>query len=176
MDGGDMKQKLDLDFAVKCKPYSAPILWLIAGILLFILSIVLYQAQQLKSELAMKSESAGIRTHTTKAKLSPILQHRLKLAHQTRTALNVSWDEMLLSLEKAQAATPDMRLLAVQPNAKKGEVVINGMVHDFAILAEYIAALKNQSTFDDAVLQRQQWDDAPEGETQLNFIIAVGWK
>lgn len=171
-----MKQNLDLDFATQCKPYSGLLVWLVAGGLCFILGIAIYQLQQLKAELAVKSESAGMRFKPSKKILSPSLQQSFKLAHQTQGELNIPWDAMLVSLEKAQAATPEMRLLSIQPNPKKAEITITGVVSDFIILADYIANLKSQPTFTDAVLQRQQWEEAPVDEVQLNFILTVGWK
>jgi len=176
MDGWFMKQSLDLDFAVQCKPYAALWSWLIAACFGLLLIFAIIHVKQLKTELAAKSEAAGIQSKSAKKRLSPSLQHSIRLAHQTQHALNTPWNDMLGALEKAQATTPKMRLLSVQPNPKKAEIIVTGIVDDFDVVADYIAELKRQPIFEDAVLKRQQWEEAAVGDVKLNFILAVGWE
>lgn len=171
-----MKINLDLDFAKQCEHYSRLLIGLIAVGLCFLFIVVLYQAQQLKSELAIDSDSIDKRLKPSSKKISPSLKQTFKLARQTQSALNVPWEEMFLSLENAQKDVPRMRLLSVQPDPKKAEIMIIGVVDDFDVLAKYIDVIKNQPSIADAVLQRQQWEEAPIEEVRLNFILALRWK
>ena len=171
-----MKLNLDLDFATQCKPYSRLLIRLIAVGLCFLFLFVFYQAQQLKADLAFKSDSVDKQLKPGSKKLSPSLKQSFKLAQQTQGELNVPWEEMLLSLENAQKAAPRIRLLSVQPDPKKAEIIITGVVDDFDVLANYINVIKSQPSIADAVLQRQQWEEAPVEEERLHFILALGWK
>ncbi|HSR01525.1 MAG TPA: hypothetical protein VLM20_01925 [Methylophilaceae bacterium] len=171
-----MKLNFDLDFATQCKPYSRFLVLIIAGCLCFLLVVMIYHLQQLKSELNIKSKNSEENFQPSKKKLSPSLQQSFKLAHQTQAELNVPWEAMLISLENAQAAVPQMRLLSIQPDPKKAVIVMTGVVDEFSVLADYIDIIKSQPTITDAVLQRQQWGEAPDNEVRLNFILVLGWK
>jgi hypothetical protein len=171
-----MKQRLDLDFSSKCRPFNPLVLWGIAAALCLLLALILQQSQVMKTAIAAREAADGRLSETTAPRLSEAEIHSLQLAHETQKSLNIPWQPMLAALEKAQAANPEMRLLTVQPNPSKGEININGVVSNFNILAQYIEALKAQPEFGDAILTNQHWNEAPVGQEKLGFTLTVEWK
>jgi len=170
-----MKQDLDLDFARQCKPFSRVWMWLVAAILSLLLIGAVYQWQQMQSTLAAQAALTASYSQST-PKVSSQLNASIQLAHETQYALNIPWDTMLAALEKAQEQTPEMRLLSIQPQPKRLEVMVSGVVSDFSVLAQYIAALKEQAEFSDAVLVSQRWEEAEIGEVSMHFRLAVRWQ
>lgn len=175
MKSNPIKQPLDLDFARKCKPYPLTWMWLLAAVFWLLLGIVVYQWQQVKTDLAAQSALAGVDIKARDATLAPGLKQSIQLAHQTQQALNVPWDDMLAALEKAQVATPDIRVLSIKPQPKSADIQITGVVQDFSVLAQYIASLKAQTEFSDAVLVSQRWEEASIGQVKMHFRLTVKW-
>jgi len=170
-----MKQHLDLNFTKDGKPFSPLLMTLLAGILTFLLAFMIVYYQKLKAEHESKLAFAEKQAASKDVRVSPALKRTISLAHETKNTLNIPWDNMLASLEKAQSAVPNIQLLSIQPKPKKSEVLITGVVDDFAVLADYIKALKAQAIFNDAALLNQRWEEAGVDEVNLNFSLAARW-
>ena len=148
-----------------------------AVFMLLLLAGLLLQHRDILSRTAQLEAQANIgigQTTTRPIKLTEPEQRETKAALDTQRALNLPWNELLTTLEKVQEQTTKVHLISVQPNAAKGEVVINGEARDFGALMEYAQALRTHKTFSDVVLLNQRHVEE-NGRQRLEFALSAEW-
>ncbi len=167
---------LDLNFAQPCRRFNPTLMWVLATLFLAIAGTLLYQQQSLTQQIEAHNASTASPVAKSMAAPSPALIHSIALAHETQHALNLAWLPMLKALEQVQQANPEIKLLSIQPNPSKSEIVITGQTAKFDDLVQYQNSLHTQG-LGEAVLLNQRSDVLDTGaKSTIGFTLAVGWK
>lgn len=178
-----MMPTLDINFAQPCRRFNQQLMLLLAILLTVFLGALLHQQQSLTQQIAAKTYANKL-NNTTKpeATSSPTLLHSIALAHETQHALNLAWLPLLKELEQVQQANPEIKLLSIQPNPSKADIVITGQTAKFDDLVQYQNSLHTNG-LGEAVLVNQRTDvlnnnagDQNTSKQIIGFTIAVGWK
>lgn len=177
-----MMPPLDLNFAQPCRRFNLSLMLMLAIMLAIIAAFLVYQHQSIAQQITAKSNTRSTGSLTTvEVAPSATLLHSIALAHETQHALNRSWMLMLNTLEQVQIANPEVKLLSIQPNPGKSEIIITGQTAKFDDLVQYQNSLHNQVGLGEAVLLNQRTDvletnDARTPKSLIGFTLAVGWK
>jgi hypothetical protein len=177
MDGELVMPTLDLNFAQTCRRFNPTLLWILATLLAVLAGALLYQQQSLTQEIEAKTNTSTA-THIAKSASTPnpALMHSILLAHETQHALNLAWLPMLKALEQVQKANPVIKLLSIQPNPSKSEILITGQTAKFDDLVQYQNSLHTEG-LGEAVLLNQRSELLDAGaKSIIGFTLAVGWK
>jgi hypothetical protein len=97
---------------------------------------------------------------------------RDRLAHALADTLNTPWIEMLAAIETVKQQHPDVYLKVMQPDARKGEIVVSGEVKRLEQLLAFIRSLNEQTLFYN-VLPFSQRQAATGGG--MEFSLKIGW-
>jgi hypothetical protein len=157
----------------------------VIGALFLLIAIVttfLVYQQQLMSKKIERSYSQAINERDTRPqlKVNPDLERQLSVARQTQRSLNVHWEIMLSALEQVQQENPSVKLLSIQPQPEKGQVLIAGEVSEFDALIKYLNKLRQQPSLGDAMLLNHHWEQSINAENavaydKLVFNLSVIW-
>jgi hypothetical protein len=151
-----------------------------------VLSIALFlYSHQLSSEIELLKIDMRQQTETTNKKhLSrTLLQSNAKAsAVENDEALAVSaaikeimlpWSALFKSLESVSSA--DIKLLALEPNAKQRTLHITAVALDADSMMRYVDDLTQLSVLKKVVLQSQESTDI-SGQKAIRFVIGAAWK
>jgi hypothetical protein len=174
--------KLDLDYAVKLKPYPD---WLRLALLLSALVLavsVAWRYQQLQSQWQTQQAAAATNNlQKSSARASnPQLDETINYAWATQQNLNFPWLKMLSALEAVKTQHPNIDLLSVTPNRAKAEILLAGEARNFDDIVQLLNDLKASPAFSDAVLVNQHLIEelapgANKGVLIYTFSLKLGW-
>lgn len=168
---------LDLNFAYPCRRFNPTLMWLLATLLAALAGALLYQQQSLTQKIEAKTNANTV-THVAKSATtpSPVVMHSILLAHETQHALNLAWLPLLKTLEQVQQANPEIKLLSIQPNPSKSEIVITGQTAKFDDLVQYQNGLHTHGLGEAVLLNQRSEVLATGAQSTIGFTLAVGWK
>lgn len=105
--------------------------------------------------------------------LDAALARDLRAAEQVVQRLARPWDELFRTVETA--AHDRVALLAIEPDAQKGELAISGEALDYFAVLTYVARLSEPGQLTDVHLVRHETkEDDPR--RPLSFTIAASWR
>jgi Tfp pilus assembly protein PilN len=127
-----------------------------------------------RAERLLRDERAGSRGRAAVAKtLDPALLKDLGQAEQVLNRLALPWDELFRTVETAK--TDRVALLALEPDAQKGELSISGEAADYESVLAYAARLQQQGRLSAVHLVRHEVkQDDPQHP--VAFILAASWE
>jgi len=102
-----------------------------------------------------------------------VLRPQVEAAAKAIARLGTPWGELYRSLEASVDDT--VSLLAILPNAEKGEVRLNGEAKDFAALRGYLQRLSQSGALTDVRLLGQEVKQS-DAEHPIVFAIVAGWR
>jgi Fimbrial assembly protein (PilN) len=151
------------------------------GALLLLLAIIclgweffhLRQANSLQSEVLQQTN-----TTTSKASArpstggSPEAARSLAVAVATSRQLATPWAGLLQSLESA--ATRDVALLKIEPNALEGQLRITGEARNTAAVLNYVQKVQSTTALAELVLQSHQLANEKPG-SPTRFVLSGTW-
>ena len=150
------------------------------------LSIALFlYCQQLSSETELLQLDLRQRLEATnKPRLNRTLsqinakEHAVK--HDEISGVNAAikeivlpWPALFKSLEAVDSA--DVKLLALEPNAKQRTLHITAVALDTGSMMRYVRELTQQRVLKEVVLQSQETTDI-SGQTVIRFVVGAAWK
>ena len=151
-----------------------------------VLSITLFlYSHQLSSETELMQIGMQQRSEVTnKPHLSrPLLQSNAKAAtvkNDEVIAVNAAikeivlpWPALFKSLESVNSA--DVKLLALEPNAKQRTLHITAVALDSDSMMRYVDELAQQKILKEGILQSQESTDI-NGQKAIRFEIGAAWK
>ena len=98
---------------------------------------------------------------------------RVSAVNRIVMQLNLPWEALRTSL--ANAATPGVALLALEPDARHGGVHLSARARDADAMVRYVARLKRQPSLRAVVLNQHERD--PEENTDgLRFELTLTWE
>ena len=136
------------------------------------------ETELLKIDLRQRSEATN-KPHLNRT-LSQInaKEHAVKL--NEITAVNAAikeivlpWPALFKSLEAVDSA--EVKLLALEPNAKQRTLHITAVALDTDSMMRYVRGLTQQSVLKEVVLQSQETTDI-NGQAAIRFVIGAAWK
>ncbi len=171
-------RRLELDFLRETRPGA----W--AGWVLFAVAIafaadlgVSYVAltreiARKEARLAALGEYRGTE-NIVKAVARPVSAEELAFARETIQRLSMPWDNLFAALESAQ--TEGVALLAIEPDAEAGTVMLTGEAKDYLRALSYVGTLENEKTLKRVHLVRHE--AKREGrERPVAFTISAAWR
>jgi Tfp pilus assembly protein PilN len=101
------------------------------------------------------------------------LRPQVAAAAKAITRLSTPWGALYRSLEGS--VDDSVSLLAISPNAEKGEVRLNGEAKDFAVLRGYLQRLSESGTLTDVRLLGQEVKQN-DAQRPIVFSIVATWR
>ncbi|NQZ53777.1 MAG: hypothetical protein HRT93_05930 [Piscirickettsiaceae bacterium] len=99
----------------------------------------------------------------------------LKVASAVQGKLNFPWQDLLSSLEVVKKSAPKIKLMTIQPNPTKGDVLIGAEAVDLPTMLNFIDLLKEQPVFQDVLLVNQRHLGL-NNKKRLSFTLKMRWK
>lgn len=157
-----------------------PLSWIIlaAGLLMF--SFVVYQVQQINSQLnvlelkskALSQTQSPVSFKRNATKLQQAKLEELKVAASAVEALNLRWEALFNTLENIN--TSQIRLVSLEPNARQHRLRITAESSSADSMLEYVGLLSKQPMLKAVVLQthEQHEDGRP---MPFSFVVEAVW-
>ena len=163
---------LDLDFA-RPRTWSAG--WVLLGLALFAVSDAGLSYRRLGDEAA--AAQARLARHGVRAldvaRGGPPADGALRHADRVARSLLLPWDSLFSTLE--QATDDRVALLALQPDARKGEISISGEAKNYDAVLAFVTRLDSRKTLRDVHLVRHEVrEDDPQHP--MSFGIVASWE
>ena len=159
---------------------TPPLGWLCLALAVVLMVAVLawagyaqHQAQKAQHQYAALEQKMAA-NKLAAAPANPALQQAWLAALQQ---LNLPWQGLFSALETAQ--TPELVLLAIEPDASSGLVRITGLANDFAAVQAYLQRLSEQPALSQVLLQNYKNTGISAGATPgggLRFTAQARWQ
>lgn len=169
--------KLDLDF-MRMRPASPWLRWALFAIALafaadFGISFysVRHRIAQNEENLAELKRGADGAANAALAMRAPSPEE-IRVARDTVQRLAMPWDSLFRALEST--ASDKVALLAIDPEAKSGTVVISGEATDYGAALDYVARLGRSGALDRPHLVRHEIA-RDEAQNPVKFSISANW-
>jgi Tfp pilus assembly protein PilN len=163
---------LDLDLARSRSPRAG---WVLLGLALFAVFDAGLSYRQLSNDAAVAQRqlarhSGRTPTSATRAEKADEALHE---ADRVARSLMRPWDSLFRTLE--QATDERVALLALQPDARKGEISISGEAKDYDAVLAFVTRLDERKTLRDVHLVRHEVrEDDPQHP--MYFSILANWE
>jgi hypothetical protein len=165
-------QELDLDFrrTRSAPPWVGRVLLAVAIAFAADVGVTYYRVRQAVAQKELRLAKAG---HLVGASVptQAISAAELAAARETIERLARPWNNLFGALEGTPAEK--IALLAIQPDAKAGTVVISGEGEDYPAVLAYVAALGRAGTLDRVHLLRHELSE--DDRQRVAFSIAASW-
>ena len=165
-------QELDLDFrrTRSAPPWTGRVLLAVAIAFTIDVGITYYNVRQAVAQKELRLAKAG-RTLAPAEASQGVAPDELAAAREAVQRLSRPWNNLFGALEAT--ASDKVALLAIQPDANAGTVVISGESEDYAAVLAYVAALGGARTLSRVHLVQHE---LRENEKQrVAFSIAASW-
>jgi hypothetical protein len=123
-----------------------------------------------EARLAKLTRSADRNRPASRA--SSATPEEIAAARETYHRLAMPWNELFGALESA--GTDRVTLVAIEPDAKSGTVMISGEARDYPAVLDYVVKLRQSAALSSAYLVKHE---ARQGGTQaaVGFAVAANW-
>jgi hypothetical protein len=151
---------------------------LVAGLSALLLVVWSYQEEGLKiSQQEMlvaniRHASVARQTMASTEKDSEQVSLEVKQANSIILELSLPWKELFDAFESSRHS--DIAVLAIEPDAQKGQVRISGEAKSLDSLPGYIAYLQKISLFKDVALLNHQIQDQ-DPQRPVRFMLQANW-
>lgn len=167
-------QELDLDFrrTRSAPPWTGRVLLAVAIAFTADLGITYYTVRQAVAQTELRLAKAGrpMRGGAAAPSLS-VSPDELAAARETIQRLSRPWNNLFGALEAT--ASDKVALLAIQPDAKAGTVLISGEGENYPAVLAYVAALGHARTLRGVHLVQHGLRE--DDKQRLAFSIAASW-
>ena len=162
-------QRLDLDFAAhgRAHRWAGPLLLAIA---LGVCGDMAWRYVQL--ERSVKSAEAQIARAQPHRQRATASSEEIQAAKETVDRLGLPWARLFAALEGA--ASDQVALLAIEPDAKSGKVLISGDSKDYLAALSYVLNLSRSSALTDVQLVRHEMKKS-DPQHAVSFQISAAW-
>lgn len=159
-----------------------PIVWwqwllLFVAIVFSMMSLLNYRANLNEIAKLNRQIAAAEKRHTSvplkrSQSVDPATARAIKASNQLISRLQLPWESLFHEIETAQSK--DIALLAVQPNAERRTLLLEGEARNAAAALDYIVALEAQPSLADVnlVSHEVRREDA---EKPIRFTITAQW-
>ena len=161
-------QRLDLDFAGhgRAHRWAGPLLLAIA---LGVSGDMAWRYVQL--ERSVKSAEAQVARARSHRASTPVSNEEMVQARETVDRLGLPWAKLFSALEAA--ASDQVALLAIEPDAKSGKVLISGDSKDYLAALTYVLNLSRAEGLSSVQLVRHE---TKQNERSVGFTISASWE
>lgn len=97
---------------------------------------------------------------------------KLQTAKLMQEKLNFPWHELLAAIESVKGQAKNIRLITIQPNPAKNEVLISAEAPNLKAMLAFVSLLEEQAVLENALLINQRKAES----TGLVFTLKMGWK
>lgn len=171
-------RRLELDFQRKPAPMGG------GGVVLLLVALMLggklfadyrqlsAEIEQGEAKLARLERLAGHKASRPSAKTTDSQGAEIKRANEVIDQLALPWDRLFAAVEEATGK--DVALLSIQPDRRKGRVVIGGEAKDAAAMLDYLRRLNEADSLREVALlshQIQQQDP----QKPVRFNLSAKW-
>lgn len=168
---------LDLDF-LRTRPASPWLRWLLLAIALgfaadvgFSYYFVHVRTAQNEEALARTRRAVDGAAHAA-ATLRPPTADEIRIGRETMRSLTTPWDKLFRALESA--ANERVALLAIEPDARSGTVLISGEATNYEATLAYVSALAANATLKRPHLVRHE-EVQNASLKAVRFAISAAW-
>lgn len=174
-----LSMKLNLDYALAPQATQRWVWWLLASAVLAV-GFAGWQYTRLQAERAGLALRLEARTEVKRAPVAaPIssesqtaLKEQVKQANAALLELGRPWPKLFTQLESAAGA--EIALLAIRPDAAKGQVRIVGEARHLGDVLEYVHLLAITGGIADVVLEEHEVVDA-DPQKPVRFALSAHW-
>jgi Tfp pilus assembly protein PilN len=163
-------QALELDFR-RNRPASAWVGPLLLAIAVAFALDVGFSYGSLKNSLHEK-ESRVARAAPSARAAAKVTPEEIALARETVQRLSLPWDGLFSALESA--ASDQVALLAIEPDARSGTVVISGTSKDYLAALTYVLNLSRDEKLGRVQLVRHEVKQN-EPQRPVVFAVSASW-
>jgi hypothetical protein len=162
-------QRLDLDFAVngRAHRWAGPLLLAIA---LGVSGDMAWRYVQL--ERSVKAAETQVARTQPRKHVPAASPEEVKVAKETVDRLGLPWAKLFGALE--EAADDQVALLAIEPDAKSGKVMISGDSKDYLAALSYVLNLRRSTSLSDVQLVRHEVKKN-DPQHAVSFQISAAW-
>ena len=162
-------QRLDLDFAGhgRAHRWAGPLLLAIA---LGVCGDMAWRYVQL--ERSVKSAEAQVARARPHRPSTSVSSEEIVQAKETVERLGLPWAKLFSALESA--ASDQVALLAIEPDAKSGKVLISGDSKDYLAALTYVLNLSKTSGLADVQLVRHEVKKN-DPQHAVSFQVSAAW-
>ncbi|MDT8363936.1 MAG: PilN domain-containing protein [Nitrosomonas sp.] len=173
-------RSLKLRFPYQGQQVSA-IDYLLLGLGVLALVVVFFQLKitmgkvakwEMREAQLLKQQKQRVSPRTVSTRVTQVTQQEVKQAGDIISWLNLPWEPVFDSLE--MAASKDVALLSLQPNAASHAIRISGESKNLQGVIEYVEALEREPVFKNVHLVNYRVrQDHPR--RPVSFLIALTW-
>jgi hypothetical protein len=162
-------QRLDLDFAAhgRAHRWAGPLLLAIA---LGVSGDMAWRYVQL--ERSVKAAETQVARAQPRRPAVSISNEEIVQARETVDRLGLPWAKLFGALE--EAADDQVALLAIEPDAKSGKVMISGDSKDYLAALSYVLNLRRSTALADVQLVRHEVKKN-DPQHAVSFQISAAW-
>lgn len=127
---------------------------------------------EMREAQLVRQQKQRISPRAASARVTEATQQEVKQAREVISWLNLPWEPVFDSLELA--ASKEVALLSLQPNAASRAIRISGEARNLQGLVEYVEALEREPVFKNVHLVNYRIrQDHPQ--RPVSFLIALTW-
>jgi type IV pilus assembly PilN-like protein len=167
---------LQLDFraVTQLPPWARALLPLLALAFAFELGLSYQKTRQATAEAEFRLARAGKPVAPSReAAARRANAEEMAVAREAYDRLAVPWESLFRALEST--ASEQIGLVAIEPDAKSGTVLISGEASDYLAALGYVTSLERSGTLKQAHLVKHEFRPG-ETERPIAFSISASWK
>jgi hypothetical protein len=162
--------KLDFCRSRSAPPWMAPLLFAVS--LAFAADVGFSFMKTVREISVNEKKLAALEPHAYKAaRRAP--PEEIAAARETMQRLATPWDRLFSALESA--ASDEVALLSIQPDAKAGTVTISGDSKDYLAALTYVLNLSRADSLSHVQLARHEVKQN-DPQKSVAFWVSAGWK
>lgn len=143
--------------------------------LLSAMALLVWMHQQDTARQRLESEIQRMQAPASTVRLSPkenqLQQQEMATVQAAINDLALPWQSLFMTLENMPAS--DIRIVAIEPNAKLGKLKLTANAADIVQMFGYVNALSGQDIFSDVVLVSHEYH--PGQDMPVQFVVEAIW-
>ena len=166
---------LQLNFSrLKQRKRQQSNLVLVALLLLIVIGILIEHSRIDNQIISIEDTIARSQGRKPVQQAKPTEQdlRKMKTAKLMQEKLNFPWHELLAAIESVKGQAKNIRLMTIQPNPAKNEVLISAEAPNLKAMLSFVSSLEEQTILDNVLLINQRKSAA----SGLVFTLKMGWK
>jgi len=165
-------QRLSLDFR-RTRPASPWIRWTLLTIAIAFAAELGVSYVGVREAVAQKEARLAKLQRPGSGGFRNVSPEEVNLARETIQRLAMPWDNLFNALESTP--TDKVALLAIEPDAKSGTVVISGEGKDYAAALDYASQLGRAKTLSHVYLVKHEVRQTDPRQS-VTFTISASWR